>query len=93
MHPPFHVGDLRVVRHDSAPRPARSIPKRGGPERLDLSPGAGLSRLPDHLRHDLPEPETTDRAPVRPVRRRLRSRLGLWLIRLGERLAEPPCTA
>lgn len=80
MHPPFHTAPFYRAPSHPVPVGVKSVPRRGAPQRLDLSvPPPGFP-LEAHL----------PRRPAEPLRApgfSLRVRLGRWLIRLGRSLA------
>lgn len=92
MHPPvFHV-DHRHHSHSTHLRPARSVPKRGAPQRLDLalpSPGFPPVWFDQPMDQAYAEAQRAIDLGLAAPRMTLRTRLGLGLIRLGQLLIGP----
>ena len=96
MHPPFFPVGRPVAPSEIRFRPARSVPRRSAPCRLDLTaPAPGFPPIP--LAAPAPPRVTLAQlarepgfapAPRRPDA--LRRWLGARLIHLGQHLAKPP---
>ncbi|KAA9010382.1 hypothetical protein [Histidinibacterium aquaticum] len=90
MHPPFFVAAEPARPTRSGPRPARSVTRRGSSERLTFALPPEADPPPRPLEPPVSLAALARSAPPRRARTPdLRERIGRWLIRLGERIADP----